>query len=655
MADEFDPHDYDGPLSALSDEALGDYLETKEPGSPGFIAGMRERAQRVTDGTAQSGSHHTSPNGSGEADDDGTGGLTDAENLRNQLAKVEHERDKHEAHAAEMKEVIQQLRFALKERGDDPDRIVEGPHGLEWQRPIPIENADAPEPLPLSAFPDWIRDHVQSVAAAVQVPSDLPALLSLTLLSGAVQKKAELHVRDGWKVPLSLWGAGIMESGGRKSPTYKHMNAPVEEYERRLRKQVRKQHKQSKDKREVLEARLKAAKSRASNAEGEEREEAERNVRAAREELEVHQVLPIPQLWIDDVTSESLLQELDRNYGRILAMSAEGDLFKFMAGHYKGRGSVLNVYKKSWTGGEAVRDNRMSREGSDVANPALAVGICPQPQVLEDLARKRTFRGEGLLARFLYAVPPSQVGYRKTGQDVPPLDGAAKARYEKQLTRLLDSDPRAGKNGEYVPHELRLSEDARPVLWDFEKEVELMLRTGGRLDGMNDWGGKLVGQALRIAGLLHVASTGNLTGDVSADVMHSAVGLARAFVPHAKAAYGLLNANERTRLVRYVWRRICETLSITPASQYSHNSQNEGKGSNSANIANCANGGMITKRDLFEATKGKSEIGSVSDLEMPLRQLAVHNLIQVLESTSSGPGRPESPKIFVNPLIRREE
>lgn len=541
------------------------------------------------------------------------------------------------------------------ERASSDSPEYSGPHGLTWQSPLPLSGDETPGPIPVSVYPDWLQDFVESLADFVQVARDLPALLVLAMLAGALQKKAVVKARRGWTVPLSLWGSAVLPSGERKSPAYQKATSPVEEHERRLREDLEAERLEAQDRQDVLEERLRKAKAEAAKASGDDdRAEAEEKVREAREELHEHEVPTLPRLWVDDTTSEALLELLSEHHGRMLAMSPEGDLFKYMAGRYQNGGGVLNVYKKAWTGSEAVRDDRITRDGFDVQNPALSVGICVQPQVLEDLAQKRAFRGEGIIARFLYVVPEPKAGRRKTGRDVPPMDSTAKARYEKKMRTLLELEPKSVEDGDYVPHTLRLEEDARPVLWDWEEEVENMLQAGGHLDGMKDWGNKLVGQTLRIAGLLHVAETEELDGPISADVIRRAVHLGRAFIPHARRAYGLLNANEKTRLARYVFRRICEEMGLPQVPNIPTMTRNDSGSQDAADSGYSGNTGKvgpITKRDLWHATRGKSEIGEVGDLEEPLQQLEEHHLIQVIEQQQDGPGRNPSPKIYLNPAL----
>jgi hypothetical protein len=528
----------------------------------------------------------------------------------------------------------------------DEETLVDA-HGIEWGPPVPLHDAGDPDPIPLHTLPSWMRDHIESVAGAVQVPADLPALLTLCATAGALQKKAVVTPRVGWREPLTLWGMGVLPSGARKSTTFKKITTPITDHEMLLREQVEQQRTEALDMQEVLEDRLNAAKKAAVKAD--DLSEAEAAVQAARDELDAHEVPSMPALWSDDATSEALLKDMAANDGRMLVMSPEGDFLKFIAGRYDS-GSVLNLYKKAWTGDEAVRDSRVGRKGNDVPNPALSVAICAQPTVLQDLAQKRTFRGEGLLARFLYVVPPSNVGNRLTGADVPPLDTAAKATFEKRLTDLWEVTPKTiEEDGTWSPHVLRLQDRARVVFHDFEDEVEAMLKPGAALDGLQDWGSKMVGQMLRIAGLIHISTHGPtkaMQTKVGPDTIAKATEVTRALSTHMRRAYALLEANERTQLAAYLWRRICTLLDVTPI-DIIDKTPRKGISGNNVNIVNV---GRVSKRKVWRASQGKSDLTSVDDLDAPLHLLEEHRLIKVVTPETSGPGRPPSPRIHINPL-----
>src|SRR5258708_4405004 len=120
--------------------------------------------------------------------------------------------------------------------------------------------------------------------------------------------------------------------------------------------------------------------------------------------------------------------------------------------------------------------------------PALTMAISPQPEVLRGLAGNRAFRGRGLLARILYLLPPSNLGYR-TG-DTQPLCESVGQEYANNIRALLNVDP-ARHNGEPAPHVIRLSPDAMSEWREFFQVVERDMREGGRFEHITDWAGKL--------------------------------------------------------------------------------------------------------------------------------------------------------------------
>lgn len=66
---------------------------------------------------------------------------------------------------------------------------------------------------------------------------------------------------------------------------------------------------------------------------------------------------------------------------------------------------------------------------------------------------------------------------------------------------------------------------------------------------MRDWGGKLPGQTLRLAGLVHVTLHQNPSAEnIDAQLMEAAINLSGHFIEHAKAAYSLLGADDTHRV-----------------------------------------------------------------------------------------------------------
>ena len=131
-----------------------------------------------------------------------------------------------------------------------------------------------------------------------------------------------------------------------------------------------------------------------------------------KERLEQIQVPVEPRLVADDVTSEQLACLLEQQGGRIAVMSAEGGVFGIMAERYSKGGPNFDVYLKGHAGDE-LRVDRVGRPPLIISEPAVTMALTIQPDVLRQLASQPAFRGRGLIARFCFALPKSNIGRRK--------------------------------------------------------------------------------------------------------------------------------------------------------------------------------------------------------------------------------------------------
>lgn len=223
-----------------------------------------------------------------------------------------------------------------------------------------------------------------------------------------------------------------------------------------------------------------------------------------------------------------------------------------MAGRYSSGIPNLDVYLQAHAG-SPVRVDRGSRPSVFLLRPSLTMGISPQPDVLRGLTAKPGFRGRGLLARFLFALPKPNLG-KRTG-NTRPLSEDLKLRWEGILTRLLNIEPHTAEDGQKSPHTLKLSEGAYSLWFAFWREVESDMGPAGRFEFMTDWAGKLPGAVARVAGLLHVARhafDGPERHEISEGDMSAAIQIGRTLSVHALAVFNMMGADPAIESARTV-------------------------------------------------------------------------------------------------------
>ncbi|GAB7049062.1 hypothetical protein JCM9534A_41880 [Catenuloplanes indicus JCM 9534] len=188
--------------------------------------------------------------------------------------------------------------------------------------------------------------------------------------------------------------------------------------------------------------------------------------------------------------------------------------------------------------GDMMRVGRLSRESQHVAKPALTLGLAVQPDVLRDIASMPGFRGLGLLARILFALPENTVGFRRIGADPVPAEVAD--AYRESLGALVLT-----LAGWTDPAVVPLTEEANGRVLDIERAVEPRLAPGGAWGHIVDWGSKYTGAVVRMAGLIHLAEhlRDGWSRPVDADTIDRAAQLGDYYAAHALAAFDDMGAD----------------------------------------------------------------------------------------------------------------
>jgi hypothetical protein len=487
-----------------------------------------------------------------------------------------------------------------------------------WPAPIPLTARNQPRPFPVEVLPTWLAEMVAAVAEFTQTPTDLAGCIALAALSTAAGGRAEVEVRGSWREPTNLFTVVILPPGSRKSAVFGALIRPLLAAEAAL---------VDRTKPAIVEAELalrvaakaadRAANAAAGTSDPTGRDRLLADATAAAMTADAITVPPLPRLVADDVTSEQAASLLAEQGGRLAVLSPEGGIFATLAGRYSGTPN-LEVFLKGHAG-DMLRVDRRSRPAEHVDRPALTLGLAVQPEILRDLAQMPGFRGKGLLARILFAVPENTVGRRRIGTE--PIPEPVAETYASNLRTLVLtlaewSDPAV----------LPLTAEANERILGIERDVEPRLAPGGAWAHIIDWGSKYAGAVARIAGLLHLA--GHLSDGwgrpVDLTTADRAAALGSYFADHALAAFDDMGADPLVDDARHVLAWIERTSTA-----------------------------RFTKRDLFTALS-RGRFRKAADLDPVLNLLTGHGYLQPAPIPErQGAGRAPSPAWLVHPDVSR--
>jgi hypothetical protein len=248
-----------------------------------------------------------------------------------------------------------------------------------------------------------------------------------------------------------------------------------------------------------------------------------------------------PRHLTDDCTPEKLGTLLGENEERMAVLSDEGSIFPLIFGRYSGMPNY-EIYLKSYQGSPHPID-RGGRTGELLEEPLLTLGISAQPEVIKGIGAQEDARGRGLVGRFIYSRPESLLGQRPG--DAPPLDPELQQDYTNRLRHLLALE-RAVIDGRSCAHTLKLSERAYACWVRLHDALEEEMGRDGAFHGFTDWAGKLCGQVVRVAGILHMAEHATVGrawhAEISEATFRAAVPIGLYMIQHARAALGMMRS-----------------------------------------------------------------------------------------------------------------
>lgn len=408
-----------------------------------------------------------------------------------------------------------------------------------WPEPM-IPGTQRTPDVPEDILPGVWGEMARAVSASTQTPPALSVMCVLGVLATLLQRRYEVAPHGGtdYTEPVCLFVVSASPSGTRKTAVLNSFIRPLLAWEKlqydRFRINVaRANAARSTAKKRIEHLNQQAAKCKDAS------ELAALRTDIEREELEMPEEVRAPRLFTGDTTAERLQAMLCEHSERMAVHSDEPGIFRVMAGAYSGGAQNLDVFLQGHAG-SAIRVDRAGRL-AHLDKPALSFNLMIQPGLMSEVAGSKGFRDSGLLARFLFAVPQTNVGKRDVRKHSS-IATDVRERYESAVMALLEGylcEPGT------VPKVkvLDLDELAREHWLNFAQYVEDRQADGGEFESIRDWTSKLAGAVARIAALLELARVGLAAEVVTFDSMDDAIRLAMVLIPHAHCAFGLLGTD----------------------------------------------------------------------------------------------------------------
>lgn len=484
--------------------------------------------------------------------------------------------------------------------------------------PIPLtRDVDLP-PYPADCLPSVIGDMVTAISTATQTDTAMAGTAALGVLAACTGGHVEVEVRPGWREPLCLYVAAVAAPGERKSSVQRSMVAPLLNVERELLERGAAERLETQTRKDVAMQAAERQRKTAAAANSADADEELANAIGAAAIAEAITVPPVVRLVADDVTPEAVGSLMAEQGGRLAVISAEGGVLDIIAGRYSQKLN-MDVWLKGHAG-DMLKIDRKGRPPEYVPRPALTVSLMIQPSVLDTIAANREFRGRGLLARFLYALPVSKVGHRTIAP--PPVPAEVSQAYDICISALADELTKWAGD----PAVLTFSEDAQAALQEVEHAVEPHLAPDGELGSLADWGAKYVGAVVRIAGIIHLAEHDPAEGvraPVTADTIRRAERIGSYYWAAAVNVFAQMGTDAATTEAIYLLDRIHATGQ-----------------------------GEVSERDMLRAAR---RFRSMSDMRPAVQRLVEHGYLEKVEQQGElSEGRPPSPRYRVVGTERTE-
>ncbi len=359
---------------------------------------------------------------------------------------------------------------------------------IQWAQPTPLRPDGANLlPFPVNALPPIIGDMADAIATTTSTDVAMAGTAILSAVSYCFSGVYRMSAKRDHTEPLVLDALTVAEPSFKKSPVISMVKQPFIQFAHDWNENNKQDIFKSKAEYKLLEGKLEAL-------------EKKKDVTAeeiAKLQTEISNIPPsnFRRIVVDDITPESLVHQLEEN-STLLMISDEAGMLGNFSGRYNNNVPNLDLLLKSWNGETYISD-RATRESIILKKPYMSICLACQPYVFNSMINNSAFKGSGLIARFLYCFPASNIGTRK--YDTQAVPEKVTEDYKYLVYKLLKT-----KFNYRDEKELYLHFDGKSYsefVDYYNNFIEPHLVTD--MAFCKDWGGKYHGQLLRLCGIIH--------------------------------------------------------------------------------------------------------------------------------------------------------
>lgn len=416
-----------------------------------------------------------------------------------------------------------------------------------WQEPIPFDEPQETlgDPFPTDALPERLCGAVLAMSRIIKAPIVLCVQSVMAVANLAAQRLFDVQI-DGRRYPCSLYFLSIALSGERKSGCDTAATVPLVDRETRLRIEYDILIRQNVDERETYEAERRAILNKRSMGQHEKT--------AALKLIEQPPDKPAPPiLKVTDATIEGIQNAFAAGCPALGLFNDEGGtVLGGWAFKEENELRAAAALSSLWDGKSVTRVR-----GGDGTKVLTGRRLCTHLQIQPVVARRvlgnGLLQGQGLLARFLVAYPPSTQGGRTYNpEELAETDGMTKfnERIGELIKQKLPLSP--GKLDELAPTVLMVEGEAKQLWIQFYNAVEADLKPSGQFEPIRGLANKMPEHVLRLAATF-VAVEGD---GILPEVMGNAIEVGNWYLNEALRLSAPVNQLAETQEAQSLWQFI---------------------------------------------------------------------------------------------------